>query len=110
MKENETRKILRVVLDFLRENLASIASSGAFAGNGRVSLIASQQRFAYTPRSVFCRHPRNIWMLVKEALALCERHRVRGDGTNVAKCGAGAGNQVHFDGENRFGADDYRTL
>ncbi len=41
----------------------------------------------------------------KKSLALCERHRMRGDGANITECCSGTRDKVHFDRQDGFRGD-----
>src|ERR1700722_7434108 len=76
-KQNETREIFGVVLDFFGEDHAAIEVGGASAGNRGGDFVAASENFADAAGGVFGGDALVERILCEETFALRERHRVR---------------------------------
>src|SRR5260370_29300762 len=83
LQQYEARKVFRVVLDSLGNDLSPIPYGGAIAGNRGMSFVTPRQYFAHTPCRIFCGQPPDVGMLAKKTLSLRYRHRVGGTSANV---------------------------
>src|SRR4029077_4415549 len=97
LQQYKARKVFGVVLNSLGNDLAAIASGGAFSGNRAVSLVSARQGLAHASGGILGWDSLDVRMLAEEALALRQGHGVRRNGANVAEGSARAGNQVHLD-------------
>jgi hypothetical protein len=109
-EEDEASEIFGVVLKAGGENDAVVVFGGAAAGDGCGSFVAAGEGFADAAGGVFGGDALEMRMCDEESFALREGHGMRGDGADVAECGAGAADEVMLDGEDGFGDDGEGTF
>jgi len=102
-QEDEACEIFRIVVDVFGKDDTAIDVGGAASCNAREGFVASGEGVANATGGVFRGNAFQLWVSAKEILALGERDRMRGDGTNVREGGARTANELMFDVEDGFG-------
>jgi len=109
-EQDEAGEIFWVVLDVGGEDNAGVMFGGAAAGDGCGRFVAASEGFANAAGGVFGGDALEVRMCGEETFALRESHGMRGHGADGIEGGAGAADQVVFDGEDGFGGDGERAF
>src|SRR5207248_9470901 len=94
-EKNKTREVLGIVLNAFGENHAMIMLSGAARGNGGARLVSGGNSFADAPGGVLGGHTLPFGMGRKKALALRQRHWMRGHRPDSIEPSSGQRSEPH---------------